>query len=116
MKGFKNVLLCCTHLTALQSASATCEMSNSFLEAKPRLVVLCEELEGLSQRWREIGDYLELTDEELDRVESQCGSNPSECMRIMLKAWLKKGEPPPTWKFVLKVVNRMDPDLALKLR
>ena len=86
------------------------------LETKPRLLVLCRELEVLSQHWREIGEFLELAKEELDKVESQHSSTPSRCMRGMFMAWLSREHPRPTWKVILEVVEYLNPQLALKLK
>ncbi len=60
-----------------------------------------------------MGEYLELSDEELDRVE---GSTAFMCMRSMLRVWLNRKEPPPTWEAVLEVVDYLDPQLASKLK
>ncbi len=89
------------------------EASTSIRETKPRLVVLQR---GLSQRWREMGEYLELTESRLDEIESRHGSDPLTSMRKMFKAWLSREEPPPTWKDVFEVVDEMDKDLAVKLK
>lgn len=89
--------------------------SPASLETKPRLLVLFKELQELSLQWREMGEFLELTDEELDRVESESGPAPSKCMKSMLRVWLSREEPPPTWQEILEVVEVMDSELASKL-
>ena len=113
--------MCCEHITGAQLATPTiCEAASPSpapLETKPRLLVLCRELDMLSQQWREVGEFLELPEEELDRVASQCtGSTPSRCMKTMFRAWLGREEPPPTWKAILEVVDFLNPELARELK
>ena len=86
------------------------------LEKKPHLLMLVKELEVLSQQWRDMGDYLELSEDSLVQVERQCGPTPSRCMKGMLKVWLSRETPPPTWRAILEVVEFLDSDLALKLK
>ncbi len=118
--GECSVLLCCKHITGAEQSTATLSEAApprpAPLETKPRLLVLCRELQVLSQQWREVGEFLEVAEEELEKVESQSGPTPSKCMKDMLRAWLKREDPPPTWKAILEVVDFMEPELALKLK
>ena len=65
-------------------------------------------------QWLKIGAFLDLSQEELDRVVSKCG--PTQCMMSMFQVWLSRKEPPPTWRAILEVVDFMDPQLANQLR
>ncbi len=112
-------MLFCKHITGAEQSTATLSEAApprpDPLETKPRLLVLCRELQVLSQRWREVGDYLELAEEELENAQSS-GSTPSDCLKSMLKVWLRRVDPPPTWKAILEVVEFLNPELALKLK
>ncbi len=117
--GECSALLCCKHITGAEQSTATLREAApprpAPLETKPRLLVLCRELQVLSQRWREVGDYLELAEEELENAQSS-GSTPSDCLKNMLKVWLRRVDPPPMWKAIVEVVEFMEPELALKLK
>ena len=70
----------------------------------------------LNQRWRKIGKLLEISEDELKRVESQPSPTPADCMMDMLSVWLSRAAPPPTWKAILEVVEFMEPELAKTLK
>ena len=97
-------------------------LNTSFLEFSatitkaPCLSLLCKELKPMSKQWRDIGDLLDLTEEDLDKVESQYGSSHAMCMKKMFQVWLRRGEPPPTWDAIFNALNYMDSDLAPKIK
>ena len=103
-------------LEAQQYALAGCEASTSTLKTELNIRVLYKELKGLSQQWRDLGTLLDLTDEELDKVESQCSSDPLKCTLSILKVWLSKEGPPPTWELILDAVDCLDQNLADNLK
>ena len=87
------------------------------LQTRPRLLVLCKELQAISEQWRDIGLYLDLEEGELRKVESTYGSTPFKCMKEMLTMWLARKQPPPTWSAIIDVLDFLEHEnLALTLK
>jgi len=76
-----------------------------------KLSHLFQELLPLAAKWHNIGVLLDLPSELLEVIESDF-SQPSDCLREMLKAWLRTTTPPPTWERVVDAVNRFDQNKA----
>ncbi len=54
-----------------------------------------------AEQWNDIGELLELTEEDMKEVVSQEANLTSvKCLRKILKVWLDKGQPPPTWETI----------------
>ena len=86
-------------------------------ETRPRLLVLCKELQAISEQWRDIGLYLDLEEGELRKVECTHGSTPFKCMKEMLTVWLARKKPPPTWAAIIDVLEFLEHEkLALTLK
>ena len=51
-----------------------------------------------SLKWYNLGLRLGLQVFVLDAIKIRCNNDPAECLREMLREWLKQGSPPPTWE------------------
>ena len=84
---------------------------------RPHPLVLCREMGVLCEQWRDVGLYLDLAESTLDEIQSRPDSTPSACMTTMLKKWLTRESPAPTWKGIIEVVEFLEhQDLATKLK
>ena len=84
---------------------------------RPHPLVLSREMGVLCEQWRDVGLYLDLAESTLDEIQSRPDSTPSACMTAMLKKWLTKESPVPTWKDIIEVVEFLEhQDLATKLK
>ena len=82
------------------------------------LKVLQEKLFGVSQKWYNIGLQLFLNADTLDNIRSNCGSSTQDCLLEVLKVWLRKVNPYPTWKAVVGALESVvvgEPKLAQNL-
>ena len=70
---------------------------------------------SVGAKWKNIGLFLDVDDGTLDKIEKdydQC----DDCLREMLKVWLKKVNPPPSWEALAETVEAFDPRVAEKIR
>lgn len=77
---------------------------------------LFRELLPLANEWKNIGTLLEMPAGELDEIE---GSNPhhlKDCMREMIKMWLRMIDPEPTWERLVKAMEAIDPRKAQDMK
>ena len=69
-------------------------------------------------KWYFIGLWLKLPVNTLDGIKAQCGSELVECFCEMLKRWLTRVDPLPTWKSLSEALSSQSVDkaqLALKV-
>ena len=69
----------------------------------------------LSSHWRNIGLLLELDNESLRRIDSECRGVPDDCLREMLSLWLKQIDPRPNKKAFAEAVKVYNPALAQEI-
>ena len=62
-----------------------------------------------------IGVMLSLDHGYLAAIQSRCRGNPDDCLREMLKEWLRQTNPPPTKSALIDVVEGYNPSLAEKI-
>ena len=67
----------------------------------------------VASEWENIGLCLGLCDFE-DSVKATA-KTPASCLREMLKLWLNRVDPPPTWKELAEAVEPFDGDIAAKI-
>ena len=65
---------------------------------------LQERLFGVSNKWYDIGLQLLLSANDLDSIEANSNST-QHCLREMLKRWLRRVNPHPTWKAVVDALK-----------
>ena len=84
---------------------------------KPELKDLMTELlNTVSDKWENIGILLGIEPGKLDTIKA-AESLPQNCLREMLKIWLKRVSPPPSWTAIADAVDLLgDQKLADLLR
>lgn len=63
-----------------------------------------EELHKISQQWYDIGLQLKIIPDVLDKIKGE-ESDSSNQLREMLKVWLKRAQPKPTWEAVVQALR-----------
>ena len=67
-------------------------------------------------QWENIGIQLELEDGQLRQIKSDNG-NADACLREMLRAWLSRVAPPPSWTAMADALDTLGhQDIASRLR
>ena len=89
-----------------------------FILDKPELSTVFKELLKVSCKWENIGILLEIEADSLESVKAaENTGNTQNCLREMLKIWLKKINPPPSWSAIIDALYRLgDEQLAHDLR
>ena len=71
-----------------------------------RLTTLLNELTNrVSAKWEEIGTSLRLESGLLEIIKKDNPSDCRACLREVLKEWLKRIDPPPSWVAIIKAVE-----------
>ena len=56
-------------------------------------------------KWYDIGVRLRISADTLDVIKKDERGNCNECFREMLKVWLRRGKPQPTWTEMAKALK-----------
>ena len=85
---------------------------------KPELKDLLKELYATaSDKWENIGILLGIKTGQLDAIKSAENQVPQNCLREMLKIWLNRVSPPPSWSAIAEAIEFLgDQTLANHLR
>ena len=71
----------------------------------------------VADKWRAIGDFLEIPAGQLSTIAEKNGGNPQKCLLDLLDVWLARLKPRPTWSAMADAVDLVsDPGLAQKVR
>eukprot|EP00731_Ephydatia_muelleri_P005819 Em0003g67a len=75
------------------------------------LVDVVEEVMDVASKWRSLGLALRLKAAELDTISSKNHTDPTECLRDMLLAWLQqrydsKRFGPPSWRILCQAISK----------
>ena len=91
---------------------------HSFLAVKPELKDLIKELyTKAADKWEDIGILLGIEPGRLDAIKTAENHTAQSCLREMLKIWLKRVYPPPSWAAITDTVELLgDQSLADHLR
>ena len=73
-------------------------------------------IRDIAYDWKDIGRHLKLTNHSLKEIyhDSDCTAN--NCLLLMLKKWLTRAIPPPTWEELAEAVENTDETIARKIR
>lgn len=86
--------------------------------AKPKLRDLQKELyPTVTNDWEDIGIQLNIGEGQLKQIKLDSHGNSRTCLREMLRTWLKRVDPPPSWldiAYALEVLGH--PEHATDLR
>ena len=85
---------------------------------KPGLSTLLRELiKKVDSKWENIGILLEIESHRLESIKTEEHHNTQNCLREMLKIWLKMINPPPSWSAITNTLECIgDEQLARNLR
>lgn len=64
-----------------------------------------------ADEWENIGVFLDVPEGVLNTI-AKDNSRSRDCLREMLKVWLKQIDPRPTWKALAEAVEKIDPNLS----
>ena len=85
---------------------------------KPGLSTLLRELiKKVDSKWENMGILLEIEPHRLESIKTEEHHNTQNCLREMLKIWLKMINPPPSWSAITNALEYIgDEQLAHDLR
>ena len=84
---------------------------------KPTLKELIRELRQKAADWEDIGIELDIDDGDLQTIKSNNVGNSSSCLRDMLRKWLTKTFPEPSWIAIVEAIEHLgDEELATKIK
>ena len=88
------------------------------MPVQPELKDLVKELYSkAADKWEDIGILLGIKDGQLKKIKTDNSSNSSSCLREMLRIWLSRVDPPPSWSAIAEAVGFLgDENLATHLR
>ena len=89
---------------------------NFSLLIKPTLQELVQVLYPAASKWLNIGVMLGVPLRVLDNIKRDYPNLVRDCLREMLKVWLKQVDPPPTWSSMVDALEVLDPYLAYKIK
>ena len=84
----------------------------------PTLPDLLKELFGtVASNWENIGILLGIDDGLLSKIKADNHGESGNCLREMLRVWLKKVDPPPSWNLLVDTLKSLGEEkLAEELR
>ena len=86
------------------------------IDDKPRLKDLLRELRVAASVWEDIGILLGIDDGQLKQIESDNASDIKACLREMLRVWLSRVDPPPSWSAIVEALKLLgEESLAAQL-
>ena len=68
-----------------------------------------------AKHWHNIGILLAVPESTLEQIETDYPGDCQQCVREMIKSWLKQVDPPPSWKDLAQAVSTVNPNLAKKI-
>ena len=71
----------------------------------------------VSNEWEDIGILLDVDDGLLRQIKTDNAGDSRACLREMLRAWLKRSNPPPTWSELKEALESQgNDDIASQIR
>lgn len=67
----------------------------------------------VADKWRAMGDFLEIPAGTLNIIAEKNGSDPQKCLLHLLDIWLARTEPLPTWSAMADAVDMVSEDSSL---
>ena len=81
----------------------------------PELKLLMRELREIANEWEDIG--IELDIGQLKQIKSDNAGDSKACLREMLRVWLSRLSPPPSWSAMADALDLLGhEDIAAHLR
>ena len=70
---------------------------------------------SIAADWQNIGVFLNISDSDLKQIESDYSGRCRDCIREMIRKWLKQVNPAPSWKNLAEAVEEIDPSIAERI-
>ena len=77
------------------------------LNTLPSLRDLLRELYLRADKWDSIGSLLDIDPNLLSKIKTDYGTNAGSCLREMLRIWLKRVSPPPSWSAIADAIEQL---------
>ena len=74
---------------------------------KPKLKDLLKELNSAASDWENIGIQLDVEDSDLKQVKADNSGDSKACLREMLRMWLSRVDPPPSWSAIVEALDNL---------
>ena len=88
-----------------------------FLDEPGLSTLLRELIKKVDSKWENLGILLEIESHRLESIKTEEHHNTQNCLREMLKTWLKMINPPPSWSAITNALECIgDEQLARNLR
>ena len=86
--------------------------------AKPKLKDLQRELYSrVANDWEDIGIQLDIEEGQLKQIKSDNAGECKKCLREMLRIWLSRVDPPPSWSDIAEALEVLEhAELATNIR
>ena len=106
----------CTLLVSPPSSLIPCTVTRD-KSAIPELKVLLRELCRVANEWEDIGIELDIEEGQLRQIKSDNAGDSKACLREMLRVWLSRVAPPPSWSAMADALDTLGhQDIATHLR
>ena len=76
----------------------------------PTLKLLQKELYKIAKKWEDIGIQLDIDDDLLGKVKSDNHGDSKNCLREMLRIWVKNMDPQPSWTDLAEALKVLEED------
>ena len=77
-------------------------------QTPPTIKSLIKELYNtVASKWEDIGILLDIEDGQLSKVKADNPTSSENCLREMLRIWLKKVDPQPSWADLIESLNAL---------
>ena len=83
------------------------DISHCNKSAIPELKVLLRELRRVANEWEDIGIELDIEEGRLMQIKSDNAGDSKACLREMLRVWLSRVAPPPSWSAMADALDTL---------
>ena len=84
-------------------------------QKQPKLSTCLKLLLPEARHWHNLGSLLEVPEPTLEQIEADYPGDCQQCVREMIKSWLKQADPPPSWRSLANAVQTVNPNLEKKI-
>ena len=78
-------------------------------KSAPTLKLVLKELYNkVTSKWENIGILLDIDDGHLSKIKADNRGDSGDCLREMLRIWLKKVDPPPSWNDIIEALECLE--------
>ena len=82
---------------------------------QPSTTVCLKFLFPIAADWQNLGVFLKISDSDLKQIESDYSGRCRDCVREMIRKWLKQVNPSPSWQDLAEAVKLIDPSIAERI-